>query len=68
MPLEAENAIGEGETKGPDHLGFLHLPRTVVLRVIGVHCQQHLQCHPDQTVQTDQGVLDEVDDIEKKHA
>ena len=38
-PLEAKNAIGEGETKGPNHLGFLHLPHTVVSRVIGVHCQ-----------------------------
>ena len=37
--LEAENTIGEGETKGPDHLGFLHLPQTMVLRVMGVHCQ-----------------------------
>ena len=39
IPLEAENAIGEGETKGPNHLGFLHLPQTMVLRVIEVHCQ-----------------------------
>ena len=38
-PLEAENAIGEGETKGPNHLGFLHLPWTLVLKVIEVHCQ-----------------------------
>ena len=38
-PLEAENATGEGETKGPNHLGFLHLPWTMVLRVIEVHCQ-----------------------------
>ena len=37
-PLEAENAIGEGETKGSSHLGFLHLPQTVVSRVIEVHC------------------------------
>ena len=67
IPLEAKNAIGDGETKGPNHLGFLHLPWTVVLRVIEVHCQQHLQCHPDQTVWMDQGILDEVDNIEKKH-
>ena len=67
-PLEAKNAAGEGETKGPNHLGFLHLPKTMVLRVIEVHCQGHLQCHPDQTVQMDQGILDEVDNIEKKHA
>ena len=68
IPLEAKNAKGEGDTKGPNHLGFLHLPWTVVLRVIEVHCQQHLQCRPDWTVQMDQGIPDEVDDIEKKHA
>ena len=38
-PLEAKNTLGEGETKGPNHLGFLHLPQTVVSRVIEVHCQ-----------------------------
>ena len=38
-PLEAENAIGEGKTRGLNHLGFLHLPQTMVLRVIEVHCQ-----------------------------
>ena len=38
-PLEAENAMGEGETRGLNHLGFLHLPWTVVSRVIEVHCQ-----------------------------
>ena len=67
-PLEAKNTIGDGESKGLNHLGFLHLPWTMVLRVIEVHCQQHLQCHPDQTTQMDQVVLDEVDNIEKKHA
>ena len=49
-------------------LGFSYLPQTVVLRVIEVHCQQHLQCHPGQTVWMDQGIPDEVDDIEKKRA
>ena len=67
-PLEAKNAIGDEETKGLHHLGFLHFPQTVVLRVIEVHCQQHLQCCPEQTIQMDQGILDEVDDIKKKHA
>ena len=67
IPLEAKNAIEEGETKGPNPLGFLHLPWTVVLRVIEVHCQQNLQCCPGQTVQMDQGIPDEVDNIEKKH-
>ena len=65
---EAENAIGDGEIRGLNHLGFLHLPQTVVSRVIGVHCWQHLQCHPNLTVQMDQGVPDEVDNTEKKHA
>ena len=68
IPLEAENPIGEGETKGTNHLGFLHPPQTMVLRVIGVHCQQCLQCHPDLTAQMDQGIPDEVDAIEKRHA
>ena len=39
IPLEAKNTIGEGETKGPNQLGFHHLPLTMVLRVIEVHCQ-----------------------------
>ena len=68
VPLEAENTIGEGETKGPNPLGFLHLPQTMVSRVIEVHCQQHLQYHPGQTIQMNQGIPDEVDDIKKKHA
>ena len=67
-PPEAENAIGDGETRGLNHLGFLHLPLTVVSRAIGVHYQQCLQCHPDLTTQTDQGIADKVDDTEKKHA
>ena len=66
-PLEAENAIGDGETRGLNHLGFLHLPQTVVSRVIGVHYQQCLQCHPDLTAQMDQDIPDEVDDTEEKH-
>ena len=67
-PLEARNIIGDGETKGLNHLGSLHLPQTMVSRVIGVHYQQCLQCHPDLTGQTDQGIPDEVDDTEKKYA
>ena len=66
-PLEAKNATGEGETKGTNHLGFLCPPQTMVLKVIGVHCQQHLQCHPDLTTWMDQGVPDEVDTIKKRH-
>ena len=38
-PLEAKNAIGGEETQRPHHLGFLHLPQTMVLKVIEVHCQ-----------------------------
>ena len=38
QPLEAKNVI-EGETKGTNHLGFLHPPQTMVSKVIVVHCQ-----------------------------
>ena len=66
-PQGPGSVIGIRETKGLNHLGFLHLPQTVVLRVIGVHYQQHLWCHPDLTSQTDQGIPDEVDNTKKKH-
>ena len=66
-PLETENAIGDGETRGLYHLSSLHLPQSLVLRVIGVHYQQCLQCHPDLIAQMGQGVPDKVDDTEKKH-
>ena len=65
-PPEAGNVIGIGETKGLNHLTSLHLPLTVGLRVTGVCYQQHPQCHPDLTGQMDQGVPDEVDNIERK--
>ena len=64
---EAKNAIGDGETRGLNHLGFLHLSQTVVSRAIGVCYQQCLQCPPDLTAQTDQGIPDEVDNTKKKH-
>ena len=67
-PPGAGNVIGDGETRGLNHLRSLHLPWTVVLRVIGVHFQQHLRYCPDLTGQMDQGIPDEVDDIQKKHA
>ena len=67
-PLEAKNAIGDRETRGLYHLGSLHLPQTMVSRAIGVFYQQHLQCHLDLTTQMDQGIPDEVDDTERKHA
>ena len=57
-PLEAENTTGDGETKGPNHLGFLCLHWTAVLRVTEVHCQWHLQCCPDQTTQMGQDLPD----------
>ena len=65
-PPEADNATGDEETKGPNHLGILHLPPTVVLRVTEVHCQWLLQYHPDQIAQTGQGIPDELDDVKKK--
>ena len=37
--LEAKNIIEEGETRGIDHLGSLHSPQTMALKVIEVHCQ-----------------------------
>ena len=64
-PLGAGSIIGIGETRGLNHLSFLHLPQTVVLRAIEVHCQQHLRCRPDLTGQMDQGIPDEADNIEK---
>ena len=67
-PQEAENAIGDdGEIRGLDYLGFLHLPQTIVSRAIGVHHPQHLQFCPDLIAQMDQGVPKEVDNTEKKH-
>ena len=67
-PLEGVNAIEDREIRDLNCLGFLCLPQTVALRVIGVHYQWHLQCHPDLTIQMDQGIPDEVDNTEKKHA
>ena len=65
-PSEARNIIGNGETKGFNHLSSLHLPQTEGSRATGVGYQQHPQCCPDLTSQMDQGVPDEVDDTEKK--
>ena len=67
-PLEARSIIGIEETKGLNHLGFLHLPQRVCWRVMGVHYQQCPQCHSDMTGQMGQDIPDEVDDIEKKPA
>ena len=35
-PLEAKNTIGEGETKGTNHLGFLHPPQFIVNDIFNV--------------------------------
>ena len=67
-PPEAENAIGDRETRALNHLSSLHLPQTMVLKVIGVHYQQCLQCHPDLIAQMGQGILDGVDNTKRKHA
>ena len=66
--LEAGNTIGDGETRGLNHLGSLYLPWIMVLRAIGVCYQQCLQCHTDLTAQMGKGIPDEVDDTKKKHA
>ena len=56
---KAGGVIGHGGTSDLSHPGSLPLPQTMVLKVIGVHCQWHLQCHPDLTILTDPDVLDE---------
>ena len=66
--LEAKGITGDGGTSNLSHPGSLPLPQTMVLKVIGVHCQWHLQCHPGLTAQTDPDVLDEIGGTEKKHA
>ena len=63
---EARGIIGDRWTSGLSHPGSLPLPQTVVLKVIEVHCQWHLQCHPNLTAQMDPDILDEVGDTEKK--
>ena len=53
---------------GSDYPQLPHMPLTMVLRVIGVCYQQCLQCCPNLIAQMDQGIPNEVDDTEKKHA
>ena len=65
---EAEGIIGDRGTSDLGHPGSLPLPQTVVLKVIEVHCQWHLQCHPGLTIQTDPDVLDKVGGTKRKHA
>ena len=64
---EARGITGDGGTSNLSHPGSLPLPQTMVSKVIGVHCQWCLQCHPNLTIQMDPDVLDEVGDTEKKH-
>ena len=65
---KAEGIIADGGTSNLSHPGSLPLPQTMVLKVIEVHCQQHLQCHPSLTVQMDPDILDKVGGTERKHA
>ena len=60
--------IEDGGTSDLSHPASLPSPQTVVLKVIEVHCQWHLQCHPNLTTQMDPDILDKVGDTEKKHA
>ena len=64
--LEAKGIIGDEGTSDLSHPAFLPLHKTVVLKVIGVHCPWCLQCHPSQTAQMDPDTLDEAGGIEKK--
>ena len=65
---EAEGIIGNKGTSDLGHPSSLPLPQTVASKVIGVHCLQHLQCHPSQTAQMDPDILDEIGGTEKEHA
>ena len=65
-PPEAGNVIGIRETKGPHHIGSLHLPQTMGLRATGVHYQWLYRCCLGLTSQTDPDVPHEVDSIEMK--
>ena len=65
---KAKGIIGDGGTSDLSHPGFLPLPQNMVSKVIGVHCLQHLQCHPGLTAQMDSDILDEIGGTKKKHA
>ena len=64
--LEAEGIIGDKGTSDLGHPSSLPLPQTVVSKVIGVHCPQHLQYHLGQTAQMDPDIPDEAEGIKKK--
>ena len=65
---KAGGITGDGGTSDLGHSGSFPFPQTMVLKVIGVHCQWHLQCHPGLTTQMDPDILDEIGGTEKKHA
>ena len=64
--LKAEDVIGYEGTSNLGQPGSLPLPQTVLLKVIGVHYPQHLQCHPSQTALMDPNAPDKGGGIEKK--
>ena len=64
--LEAEGIIGDEGTSDLGHPGSLPLPQTVVLKVTGVHCPWHLQCHLGRTAQMDPDIPDKAEGIKRK--
>ena len=66
--LKAKGIKGDGGTSNLGQPGSLPLPQTVVSKVIEVHCQWHLQCHPGLTTQMDPDILDEIGGTRRKHA
>ena len=64
----AKGIIGEGETRGCNHIGFHHLCWIEGSRVIGVQSQWHLPYHPGQTVQMVLDAQDEAGGIKEKFA
>ena len=64
--LRPRDIIGDEGTSNLSHPSSLPLPQIMVLKVIGVHCPWHLQCHPGQTAQMDPDVPDKAGGIEKK--
>ena len=67
MAFSAKGVIGDEGTSSLGHPSSLPLPQTMVLKVIGVHCPWHLQCHLCWTAQMDPDVPDEAGGIKKKH-
>ena len=64
----AEGIIGEGETRGHNHLGFHPLCQIEGLRVIGVQSQWRLPYHPGWTIQMVLDVQDKAGGIKRKLA